>query len=215
MPRANSLTMSKPAPDQRHVAASFRNGTALGSHRAGTVTVAERHPRLRAASAFLTHPPPVGGIRQAAFTPRRSARAIRRRRTSASWTSRDVLRWAFVDELPKRRETMARSRMREFPSVCPMFAMAHRDVAASRTSPRTGFPAAMVSEPHPDALIVEPPSWSSPRFAEHRFDGDLGLAPDLPTGQTSKAQWPERCSSSSRSCGSGPARRASHLRRIT
>lgn len=94
----------------------------------------------------------------------------------------DVLRWAFVDELPKRREDDGSFRMREFPSVCPMFAMAQHGGRIENFTREPGFPAAM-GEPHPDALIVEAAVLGLSRFAEHRFDGDLGLAPDLPAGQ--------------------------------
>jgi len=94
----------------------------------------------------------------------------------------DVLRWAFTDELPKRREDDGSLRMREFPSVCPMFAMAQHGGRIENFTREPGFPAAM-GEPHPDALIVEAAVLALSRFHEHRFDGDLGLAPDLPAGQ--------------------------------
>lgn len=94
----------------------------------------------------------------------------------------DVLRWAFVDELPKRREDDGSFRMREYPSVCPMFAMAQHGGRIENFTREPGFPAAM-GEPHPDALIVEAAVLGLSRFAEHRFEGDLGLAPDLPAGQ--------------------------------
>ena len=89
----------------------------------------------------------------------------------------DVLRWAFVDELPKRREDDGSFRMREFPSVCPMFAMAQHGGRIENFTREPGFPAAM-GEPHPDALIVEAAVLGLSRFAEHRFDGDLGLGED-------------------------------------
>lgn len=93
----------------------------------------------------------------------------------------DVLRWAFVDELPKRREDNGSLRMREFPSVCPMFAMAQHGGRVENFSREPGFPAA-IGEPHPDALIIEAAVLALSRFAEHRFEGYLGLATGLPQG---------------------------------
>lgn len=94
----------------------------------------------------------------------------------------DVLRWAFQDELPKRREEEGEFRMREFPAVCPMFAMAQHGGRIENFSREPGFPLAM-GEVHPDALIVEQAVKNLSRFSEHRFEGELGLAPDLAAGQ--------------------------------
>lgn len=94
----------------------------------------------------------------------------------------DVLQWAFRDELPKRREDDGEFRMREYPSVCPMFAMAQHGGRIENFSREPGFPLAM-GEVHPDALVVEEAVMGLSRFEGHRFEGDLGLAPDLPAGQ--------------------------------
>jgi hypothetical protein len=91
----------------------------------------------------------------------------------------DVLRWAFRDELPKRRENDGDLHMREYPSVCPMFAMAQHGGRIENFTREPGFPAAM-GEPHPDALIVEAAVLGLSRFSEHRFAGYLGLATGLP-----------------------------------
>lgn len=93
----------------------------------------------------------------------------------------DALRWAFREELPKRREGHEDGRLREYPSVCPMFAMAVHGGRIQNFSREPGFPAAM-GEPHPDALIIEAAVLDLARFSGHRFEGDLGLLTCLPAG---------------------------------
>ena len=98
----------------------------------------------------------------------------------------DVLRWTYRDELPKRRLDDGELRQREFPSVCPMFTMAQLGGRVENFSREPGFPAAM-GEPHPDALLVEAAVKRLSRFAEHEFEGDLGLTTNLPPGQNQNA----------------------------
>lgn len=92
----------------------------------------------------------------------------------------DVLRWAYRDELPKRRDEYD-GPMREFPSVSPMFAMAALGGRVENFSREPGFPAAM-GEVHPDALVVEAAVLALSRYADHRFAGELGLLTNLPAG---------------------------------
>lgn len=98
----------------------------------------------------------------------------------------DVLRWAYRDELPKRRSDEGELRQREFPSVSPMFSMAALGGRVENFSREPGFPAAM-GEPHPDALLVEAAVERLSRFAEHQFVGELGLVTNLPPGQDEHA----------------------------
>ena len=90
----------------------------------------------------------------------------------------DVLRWAFREELPKRRNDEDGS-PRAYRSVCPMFAMAALGGRVENFSREPGFPLAM-GEAHPDALIVEAAVLNLSRFADHRFEGPLGLLDSLP-----------------------------------
>lgn len=92
----------------------------------------------------------------------------------------DVLRWAFRDELPKRRDESDQP-MRLFPAVSPMFAMAALGGRVENFSREPGFPATM-DEVHPDALIIEAAVMGLQRYAQHRFTGDLGLLTNLPAG---------------------------------
>ncbi|MGU3540015.1 hypothetical protein [Methylobacterium sp. A54F] len=126
----------------------------LGRHAAGV-----RQSRV--------HAPPIGTRRPE--TPNRRVLDIE-----------DVLRWAFREELPKRRDD-ADGQMRAFPSISPMFAMAALGGRVENFSREPGFPLAM-GDPHPDALIVEAAVLDLQRFAQHRFAGDLGLLTYLPPG---------------------------------
>lgn len=65
----------------------------------------------------------------------------------------DALQWAFVEELPKRRPDGPLG-MREFPSVCPMFRMMATG-PVDNFSREPGFPIAVGTDPHPDALRIE------------------------------------------------------------
>lgn len=98
----------------------------------------------------------------------------------------DVLRWAYRDELPKRRSDDGELRQREFPSVSPMFSMAALGGRVENFSREPGFPAAM-GEPHPDALLVEAAVERLARYAGHEFQGELGLLTNLPPGQDEHA----------------------------
>ena len=92
----------------------------------------------------------------------------------------DVLRWAFREELPKRRDEDGGTYMREYPSVSPMFAMCALGGRVENFSREPGFPLAM-GEPHPDALLVEAAVLELQEFAGHRFPaGPLGLLTNLP-----------------------------------
>ncbi|WP_187273073.1 hypothetical protein [Methylobacterium sp. WL69] len=92
----------------------------------------------------------------------------------------EVLTWCFRHELPKRRDDDRGPRL-GFSSISPMFRMADLGVRVENFSREPGMPAAL-GEPHPDALIVEAAVLELARFADHRFEGDLGLTPFLPPG---------------------------------
>lgn len=92
----------------------------------------------------------------------------------------DVLRWAFREELPKRRDEND-ERPREYRAVSPMFAMAALGGRVENFSREPGFPLAM-GDAHPDALIVEAAVLELSRFADHRFEGPLGLLDGLLPG---------------------------------
>lgn len=91
-----------------------------------------------------------------------------------------LLTWAFREELPKRRDDED-GRPREYKSISPMFAMAALGGRVENFSREPGFPLAM-GDPHPDAVLVEEAVLGLARFADHRFDGPLGLITDLPRG---------------------------------
>lgn len=88
-----------------------------------------------------------------------------------------LLTWAFREELPKRRDGDD-GMPREYRSISPMFAMAALGGRVENFSREPGFPLAM-GDPHPDALIVEEAVKGLARFAEHRFEGSLGLLTNL------------------------------------
>nr|USU30152.1 hypothetical protein NG677_12125 [Methylobacterium sp. OTU13CASTA1] len=92
----------------------------------------------------------------------------------------EVLTWCFRHELTKRRDDDRGPRL-GFSSISPMFRMADLGVRVENFSREPGMPAAL-GEPHPDALIVEAAVLELARFADHRFEGDLGLTPFLPPG---------------------------------
>ncbi|GEP08579.1 hypothetical protein [Methylobacterium gnaphalii] len=96
-----------------------------------------------------------------------------------------MLSWAFRHELTKRRDDDRGPRL-GFSPVSPMFRHADLGVRVENFSREPGMPAAM-GEPHPDALIVEAAVLELARFAEHRFEGDLGLLTNLPPGQNEHA----------------------------
>lgn len=91
-----------------------------------------------------------------------------------------VLTWAFRHELPKRREG-ERGPNLGFSAVSPMFRVADLGVRVENFSREPGMPAAL-GDPHPDALVIEAAVLELARFAEHRFEGDLGLTTFLPPG---------------------------------
>ncbi|WP_375455744.1 hypothetical protein [uncultured Methylobacterium sp.] len=114
------------------------------------------------------HAPPIGTRREG--TPNKRVMDIE-----------DALTWAYRHELPKRREGEGDGRMREFPSISPMFAICALGGRVENFSREPGFPAAM-GEPHPDALIIEAAVEELKAFAAHRFEGELGLLTHLPAG---------------------------------